>query len=255
MTANISAPLYLSRLLLNRSSRQVQSEVAQPYEMHRTLMRAFPGNDNNGVGARCNFGILYRAETQIHGEQLRVYVQSSVEPDWSYLNLLDGYLDSYGSALPFEHKDIMPMLREISKNDCFTFRLRANPTKRVAKKDDPLKGKRVEITREDEQIAWLARKGKQSENNIMGGFELLVNDHIKGEYKDSSQLKVNVYTEGKHTNSKFISGVKHRLTHQAVVFEGLLRVTDVEAFSDTIRFGIGSAKSFGFGLLSIAPIQ
>ena len=42
MTTVPIAPLYLSRLILNPRSRQVMSEMAHPYEMHRTLMRAFP---------------------------------------------------------------------------------------------------------------------------------------------------------------------------------------------------------------------
>ena len=34
--------LYLSRILLNPRSRRAMSELLHPYEMHRTLMRAFP---------------------------------------------------------------------------------------------------------------------------------------------------------------------------------------------------------------------
>ena len=34
--------MYLSRLILNPRSRRVQRELAEPYEMHRSLMKAFP---------------------------------------------------------------------------------------------------------------------------------------------------------------------------------------------------------------------
>ena len=40
---------------------------------------------------------------------------------------------------------------------------------------------------------------------------------------------------------------------RSVLFEGLLQVTDPDAFRQTLIRGIGSGKSFGFGLLSIAP--
>ena len=43
-----------------------------------------------------------------------------------------------------------------------------------------------------------------------------------------------------------------RLTHVAVRFDGLLEVTDPVKFLETLRAGIGSAKGFGFGLLSLA---
>lgn len=42
--SEVSAPLYLSRLILDLNCRQVRSEIAQPYEMHRTLMHAFDGH-------------------------------------------------------------------------------------------------------------------------------------------------------------------------------------------------------------------
>ena len=42
------------------------------------------------------------------------------------------------------------------------------------------------------------------------------------------------------------------MTHQAVRFEGVLQVVDPVAFQQTLRCGIGSAKGFGFGLLSLA---
>ena len=40
---------------------------------------------------------------------------------------------------------------------------------------------------------------------------------------------------------------------RSVLFDGLLRVTDADAFQQTLIHGIGSGKSFGFGLLTIAP--
>jgi len=42
----------------------------------------------------------------------------------------------------------------------------------------------------------------------------------------------------------------------AVTFDGLLRVTNVPRFVETLQAGIGSGKGLGFGLLSLArPVQ
>ncbi|HKV39599.1 MAG TPA: type I-E CRISPR-associated protein Cas6/Cse3/CasE, partial [Blastocatellia bacterium] len=61
MTAGATDALYFSRLLLNPRSRQVRSELANPYEMHRTLMRAFPKTTNDAQStARNEFGVLFR---------------------------------------------------------------------------------------------------------------------------------------------------------------------------------------------------
>ena len=49
------------------------------------------------------------------------------------------------------------------------------------------------------------------------------------------------------------SSAGHRLTFASVLFEGVLEVTDAERFRQALEQGIGSAKAYGFGLLSIAP--
>jgi len=41
---------------------------------------------------------------------------------------------------------------------------------------------------------------------------------------------------------------------QTVMFDGVLTVTDAEAFNSQVTKGIGPAKAFGCGLLSLARI-
>ncbi|NUQ01432.1 MAG: type I-E CRISPR-associated protein Cas6/Cse3/CasE, partial [Armatimonadetes bacterium] len=48
-------------------------------------------------------------------------------------------------------------------------------------------------------------------------------------------------------------GSSARLFHRLVDFEGLLIVTDPPRFCEALRRGIGPAKAFGCGLLSVAP--
>jgi CRISPR system Cascade subunit CasE len=40
-----------------------------------------------------------------------------------------------------------------------------------------------------------------------------------------------------------------------VEFDGVLKVTDSEAFGRALSSGIGPAKGFGFGLLSVAHLS
>jgi CRISPR system Cascade subunit CasE len=42
---------------------------------------------------------------------------------------------------------------------------------------------------------------------------------------------------------------------RSVRYEGILEITDASAFRKTLSSGIGPAKAFGFGLLSIAPLR
>ncbi len=255
MTAAINS-LFLSRLILNPGSRQVMSELAHPYEMHRTLMRAFPkATDEMKSKARDEFGVLFRAEVDDLRGAVKLYVQSLVKPDWSFLDGLNDYLCADTEMPNFSCKDIMPAYQKLQNGQVLSFRLRANPTKRIAKRDDTMKGKRVELRREDEQIAWLIRKGFERERGVPGGFELLMNEvkDVRGDIR--LVPRVNVCSGGKQQGHKRDSASGHAMTHLAVLFEGLLRVTDTNAFLETLVRGIGSGKAFGFGLLSVALVS
>ena len=248
--------MFLSRLILNPHCRQVKSEMAHPYEMHRTLMRAFPkATDDTKLKARDEFGVLFRADVDDQRNVVKVYLQSRIEPDWLYLEELDNYLCPDTELCEYDHKDIMPACRKIRRGQEFSFRLRANPTKRIARQDDSMKGNRVELRREEEQIDWLIRKGQGIGKGMPGGFDLLMREVGDTEGDERQFPYVTVRCEGKQTERKRNMARGHVTTHLAVVFDGLLRVTDANAFLETLVRGIGPGKAFGFGLLSIAPVS
>lgn len=220
--------MYLSRLILNPRSRQVRSELARPYEMHRTLLAAFPqGRVHVERTAEDAIGLLYRIDEDARSGALHLLVQSQQAPQWDFLAERE-YL------LPVADN---PAMREINlqlqPGQVLAFRLRANPTKRLSAGTGH-KGKRVGIYKEEDQAAWLQRKGSQH------GFRLLQiqvsrNELVKqGEAIPAAQ------------------GRAHDLKLFSVQFDGVLQVVDAERFVQAIGAGIGSGKAFGCGLLSIA---
>lgn len=253
MMAAATTTLFLSRLILDPRSRQVRSELAQPYEMHRTLMRAFEkSSSEDDTKARERCGVLFRADVDERRNRVIVYVQSAAKPDWSFLCLLRGYLLADGDRPNPAWKDVTVAYQSLENGQVLSFRLRANPTKRIAKVtkgDSELKGKRVGLLREEEQIAWLIRKGES------GGFEILMNEVEDKNGELRPVPRVTVRCEGKQRGRKKEKGLSCETTHLAVCFDGLLRITDVNAFRETLVRGIGPGKAFGFGLLSVAPVK
>lgn len=238
--------LYLSRLQLDGSLRQVRAEVAHPYEMHRTLMRGFPAAP---ADARKASGVLFRPEPDEQVGVVTVYVQSAVKPDWALLRTFD-----YLLAEPEPPKDLMCAYGRLRTRQVLRFRLRANPTKRIARPldgNEAIVGKRVALCCEEEQTAWLERKAREREKGCPGGFELLMREVWEENGERRELACVNLCSEGKHTGRK----KEHRLTHLGVRFDGLLRITDADAFRETLIRGIGPGKAFGFGLLSVAPVR
>lgn len=242
--------LYLSRLLLNPTSRQVQSEIFSPYEMHRTIMRAFP---ESGEDPRNRHDVLFRVDQGLRNGCLLLYVQSSTQPNWRFLEEKERYLD-HSSQLPAAScREILPLLRALTPGRVLSFRLRANPTRRVWNKEDPLHGKRVGLFKEKDQVEWLLRKGRERIPGIPGGFEVLTKDGYDSSDNAPTLLRLAVNPEGMVYGRKRGQGEGHAMKHHSVVFEGQLRVTDPEFFVQTMRQGIGAGKAFGFGLLTLAP--
>ena len=217
--------MYLSRLLLSHRSSRVLREIEQPHEMHRTLMRAF-GQADQPNEARKTFEVLFRVDTYSHERKVVAYVQSAVEPDWQTIGNITGYLlpASGGTPNPAT-REIDALIQSVVVGRAYSFRLRANPTKR---RSDT--GKRVGLYQEEEQVEWLRRKAKH------GGFRI---------------IRLNVAPEGVLKGRKYDGRKRHALRHHSVRFDGLLVVTAEEEFRSTIVRGIGSGKAYGFGLLSL----
>ncbi len=259
--SEVSAPLYLSRLILDLNCRQVRNEIAQPYEMHRTLMHAFEGYTvNEDEKAREKFGVLFRADVDEQNSQVVVYIQSLVEPDWSYLANFTNYLLSEKGISNPVYKNIAASYRGLRNGQTVSFSLRANPTKRIAKPlkgDDVMKGKRVALLREEEQLDWLVRKGNEREKGRPGGFKILAKEIQEQNGEIRRLVRVNTAPEGKQTGyKKDEKGERcgHQMTQLAVRFHGLLRITDPDAFRETLIRGIGPAKAFGCGLMLVKRV-
>jgi CRISPR system Cascade subunit CasE len=212
--------------------------------MHRTLWRAFPDHDPGRV--------LFRVDTDRRGGSPIVLVQSDHRPAWERV---EEHAPHYLLAAPEPPKELR---LSFLVGQRLRFRLRANPTKKVGSllkcsrlagagsSDRSTKnGRRVALLREEEQVAYLLHKGEQ------GGFR------VPGQWVEQDDCKwpnfrVDVVAEGwvrfgkdGHADGRFY----------AVRFDGVLEVTNPEQFRQTLADGIGSAKCFGFGLLSVAPCK
>ena len=210
----------LSRLTLNPENADVRRDLASPYELHRTLMRAFPD------GARGGNRLLFRVEPEGVGRGVAVLVQSHPEPPrWDFLHGMKGYACRVEGPV-----DVRPALREGQR---LRFRLAANPTKKVQNKRVPLIHDGPNPEGHPTYHDWLRRKAGQH------GFEVL--------RAEDAPFRTALLNRRKDDYDK------KELPLFGVRFDGVLRVTDVEALLEAVRGGVGPAKAFGFGLLSLAP--
>jgi len=218
--------MWLSRLILNPRSRQVQRDLADCHQMHRSLMSVWP--DLPDGTPRQFLGLLYRLEPARPGQGLVVVVQTAQQPDWHLLP--SGYLQRAAEA-----KDLSAAYAALRPGRVLRFRLRANPTRSVYQ-GDTVRGLRVDLRREPDKIDWLARHGERHGFELVGGAGAL----------SVSPSEALTGRRGTGANGQ-------RITLAASLFEGVLRIGQLEAFHDGLRHGIGRGKAFGCGLLSLAP--
>ena len=205
--------IYLSKLILNPASQMAQSEFNSPYEMHRTLMRGFADKREYG-------NVLHRLDINPYTGVTALLVQSTVEPNWQPLTQI-GQGQYLLSPPVWKAIDL-----DLPNGRILQFRLTANPTKRLSSGKGNKPGKRIALFKETDQLAWLHRKG------TIHGFRL---------------RNAQISHAGKQTDQQ------RNLTLFTVQFDGLLQIIDSEEFNSAMRNGIGPAKAFGCGLLSIAP--
>lgn len=223
----------LYRVHLNSRCKEARRDLADPYQMHATLCRAFLPSE-----APCPAGtLLWRLEPETDADgRARVLIQSRETPDWSRI-AVQGWLarEEPGKVLAFG---------AVQAGQSFRFRLRANPCKTV-------QGKRQGLLHPDAQREWLARKGE------LHGFTLppfLPEDYFEEMPNPRGALQYDV----RISHQKMIIGRQHggnTIRIYSALFEGRLSVTDPEKFEAALTSGIGHGKSMGLGLVSIAAPQ
>ncbi len=213
--------LYLSRLTFNTRDVAARNILGDWYGLHRLLWSAFPDAERGGAGR-----VLFRVDAATSNCLPRAVVQSDLEPNWEEIEQ---------RSLLRERVSLRVLSPQLAEGDRLRFLLRANPTRREPGRHaihpetgKPKDGPRRALLREDEQREWLDRHGRA------GGFRPLdvqVNDRGVIDVRKPPSV---------------------RIRYACIDFEGIIEVTDPDALLVTLRNGIGSAKGFGFGLLSLA---
>jgi CRISPR system Cascade subunit CasE len=159
--------------------------------------------------------VLFRVEPEITNGLALILVQSTVEPDWDMLTNDNRWVTA---------TKVKEFVAKFRVGYSLRFRLRANP---VVTRE----GKRYGLIRDESLLEWLSKK----------------------EQKLGARFKsMTVIDEGYITGNKQNKNSQHRLNLKIARFEGMLEVIDPVAFSETVEVGIGPAKAFGCGLLSLA---
>ncbi|GLZ78244.1 type I-E CRISPR-associated protein Cas6/Cse3/CasE [Actinorhabdospora filicis] len=205
--------LYLTTITLNPADQDAVADLDDVQRLHRRLMLLAP--DDLGDNARRAAGVLFRIEQD--ADTTQILVQTRTEPDASRFPV--GYGD-------FECRDIGPVLERLEPGTEVAYRITVNPSKRLAVDEGPGKLQVFKGAAADE---WWTERATTC------GLEL-------GEFS-SVVLPEAIGKKGPDPR-RWIHHVLRR-------FDGTATVTDPDAVREAVQTGIGRAKAFGAGLLSL----
>lgn len=216
--------MYLSRIALDANRRGTMRALASPEILHGAVEAGFPPSPD-GTRARR----LWRVDRL--GKTYYLLVLSAQQPDFSHLAAQFGYPDS---ERPWETKAYDPLLGRLRPGQVWSFRLRANPVRSSLREKDGAsgRGKVFAHVTQAQQKQWLLARAQRC------GFTLA---------EDTFDV---VHTEWKRFRKS--GGGGHEVILRTATFEGLLTVSDSERFKRALLSGIGRAKAYGCGLLTVA---
>jgi CRISPR system Cascade subunit CasE len=218
--------MLLHRVHIDLRCREARRDLADPYQLHATLCRAFAPPE-----VRCPPGaVLWRLEPETDSAgNPRIVVQSQGPAVWSRVGVR-GWLASVDPAMDTAAR---LQLSSLQPNRVFRFRLRANPC--VSRN-----GKRLGLMQLEEQEQWLVRKG------AMHGFVPRAGDAHAAHARSGIRVSQERMLVGRQRGGNGIH-------IYSVLYDGFLTVTEPGAFVSGLRSGIGHGKALGLGLLSVAP--
>ncbi len=150
-----------------------------------------------------------------------IYSQSFTLPKWERI-------EKYGYHCA-KIQNILSLHESFKEEMALRFSLLACPTKKV--KGDGQNSRRVLLRSREERLEWLKRQGEKNGFLVHEAYEAADEQALTGS-KDSGEF--------------FITGIP---------FQGILSITNKEAFWRGFQHGIGPEKPYGFGMLMIERLK
>jgi len=211
--------MYLSQVELQPARRETMLAIARPQLLHGAIEQSF-----TGVRERR----LWRLD--FLNNRCMLLVLSRQKPDFT--NVVAQFGETDRPAV-WKTKDYDPLLERLENGQTWRFRLKANPVRSVSGDTDGGKrGKIMAHVTPAQQKQWLLSRAETL------GVEL------RAEAFDV------VHTQW----YRFDKGQKQNVTLRTASFEGVLTVADAQRFRLALQTGIGRAKAYGCGLMTVMRV-
>jgi CRISPR system Cascade subunit CasE len=219
--------MYLSRIAINKGRRKSRQALAYPQMLHAAVLNSFPPGVKESADSRSG-RILWRAD--YFGDSTWLYVLSETKPDFNHIIEQFGWPES---EQRWDCGDYTPLLNRIEPGQIWTFRLHANPVRTV-------KDKHYAHVTVEQQKNWLIARAARN------GFSIPEIESAEESYPTLEVIYRNTLRFKKTASDNAL------VTLAVATFQGQLRVEDADIFRAALCTGIGRARAYGCGLLTLA---
>lgn len=220
--------MYLTRFQMNPARRETLRLMGSPQRMHAAVLGTFPPAALDRATTR----VLWRLDEPSRHER-NLFIVSPVRPSLEDLQDRCGW----SQEASWRTADYERLLHRLSVGQRWRFRLTGNPVRSVRTEH----GRRGSVSPHltvDQQRQWLLERA------VRHGFFVVEGEH-------GSQVAVT--RRDRESFDKGSDGQRQRATITRAQFDGVLQVHDPELLRHTLINGIGRAKAYGCGLLTLAP--
>lgn len=220
--------MYLTRFRVNAARRGARKVLNSPQAMHAAVLAGFPHPEDH---TRPDARTLWRLD-QNANQQITLFIVSPGKPDLTHLVEQAGW----PTADTWLTRPYQPFLDTLQAGQRWAFRLTANPVRSGWRKDRDETQRFGHVT-VDNQVDWLQ---KRTERN---GFTIAA----------QPDGQPNLLLHQRRT----LSFTRHqrRVTLTTATYDGVLAITDPEPLRAMLTTGIGHARAYGCGLLTLAPVS
>lgn len=243
--------MFLTKFEINTTRRGAKHLLGSPQRMHAAVMGAFPPSVTQGQR------ILWRVDR--NGHEAVLYLVSPSKPD------LSGLVEDAGwpTTATWQTHSYLPFLDRLEVGQRYSFRLTANPS-HVARVGTDGPKKRLGHVTEAHQMKWLLDRaevlGIDVGKEISPG-HLEANESTGGgvsfwiSQRDALSFRRQEKEAATNRGASSSAAKFRQVTITTATYEGTLTVKDPVPLKDALVSGVGRAKAYGCGLLTLAPIM
>lgn len=226
--------MYLTQFDINIGRREARRLLASPERVHAAVLGCFPP----GQGSTDQGRTLWRLDRGSQSHDAHLMIVSPIRPDLRSLNEQAGWeTGSPGRTAAYDE-----FLAGLTVGQTWRFRLTANPTATLRpSSEERQRGKRYAHVTVAQQLQWLTDRAERC------GFTLPP-DSAGAPFATVTARDVVKFRRG-------TDGTGRTVTLSKATFDGVLHVIDVDALHHALVHGIGPAKGYGCGLLTLAPLH